>query len=293
MLICRVTRIALASLAFSPVCGEADSAPVTTRTDAAGLLLQQWFDDGLAAGHEGDFYDNRDGGHSRLDLSKYPQLLPLSYSSEEVEKGKNYGLPDNIRSVTVLGNASLAGSAESGASIPRLYYRDREGVNFLMGQYLGNQLYVYPEHEDHDPSGEGKRGWGDLYPLNSPCLVISQGSSFSDLPFLDAFAMTLASFKPDVKKALRDQRLICPVVQQIFRTSLKPVETEEDYLSGIAHPSVFPAEWIDEMEMMRRAQEMTRETLPPVLLLELVEESPVMRPGIDFFEEPGRDSESL
>jgi len=266
---------------------------VTTRTDAVGQLLNQWYTEGLAAGHEGDFYDNRDGGHSRLDLSKYPQLQALTYSPSEVESGANFGPAKQVRPEVILGNASLSGPAVSGVSIPRLYFGSPEGVKFLTSQYLGNQLYVYPEHQDHDPAGEVEKGWGDLYPLNSPCLLISQGSSYSDLPILEAIAATIASFKPEVKKELKDQKLLFPVIQYILRNCLKTVKGPEDYLSGVAHPTVFRAEVIDEEKMVRAAQSMTRDTLPPLLLLEVAEESPSPRPGVDFFEGQGCDSESL
>lgn len=271
----------------------AEPSPVTTRTDAAGKLLNQWFAEGLAAGHEGDFYDNRDGGHSRLDLSKYPQLQALNYSPAEVKSGANFGPASEMRPVVVLGNASLSGPAVSGVSIPRLFFGSQDGLKFLTSQYFGNQLYVYPEHQDHDPAGEVDKGWGDLYPLNSPCLAISQGSSYSDQPFLDAFVMTMGSFNPAVKKELTDQKLLFPVIQYILRTSLTTVKSAEDYLSGAAHPTVFRAEWINEEKMMRAAQAMTRDTLPPILLLEVAGESAAPRPGVDFFEGPGRESESL
>jgi len=275
------------------VSGSAAPPLITTRTDPVGKLLNHWYTEGLAAGHEGDFYDNRDGGHSQLDLSKYPQLQALSYSPSDLESGANFGPAKQVHPVVILGNASLSGPAVSGVSIPRMYFGSPEGVKFLTGQYLGNQLYVYPEHQDHDPVGEAEKGWGDLYPLNSPCLVISQGSSYSDQPFLDAIATTMASFKPEVKKELKEQKLLFPVIQYILRASLKTVKRPEDFLSGVAHPTVFRAEWIDEEKMVRAAQAMTRETLPPLLLLEVSEESAPPRPGVDFFEGPEREFESL
>ncbi len=271
----------------------ADSTPATTRSDQAGLLLNHWVSEGLAAGHEGDFYDNRDGGHSRLDLSKYPRLQALGYALSDLESGANFGPAKQLYPGVVFGNASLSGPAVSGVSIPRLYFGNADGVKFLTSQYLGNQLYVYPEHQDHDPVAGQEKGWGDLYPLNSPCLIVSQGSSYSDQPFLNAIAMTMASFKPEVKRELREQKLLSPVIQYLLRSSLKTVIRPEDYLSAAAHPSVFRAEWIDEEKMMRAAQAMTRDTLPPLLLLEVAEESAPPRPGVEFFEAAGRESESL
>lgn len=265
----------------------------TTRTDAAGVLLREWFAAGTAAGHAGDYYDNRDGGHSALDLATFPQLRALPYLESQREQKKDYGPPGEIRPETVIGNASLSGPAVGGASIPRLLYSTREGLGFLSAQYLANQLYVFPEHEDHDHWISPGIGWGDLYAVNSPYLLISQGSSGSDLPILRAVAMTLASFKPEVKDQLRRQKLLMPVVQQILRSSLKTLENREDYLTASAHPSAFSADLIDEEKMMRAAQAMTLQTLPPLFQLELVRESPAPKSGVNFFEGPGRESESL
>jgi hypothetical protein len=294
-----IRRIALVALAFAMAdapswAGPSNAPPPpTTRTDPNGLLLNQWFSEGTAAGHAGDYYDNRDGGHSRLDLAKYPQLRPLPYLDSQRVGKKDYGPPREIRTETVFGNASLSGSALGGASIPRMMASTREGLGFLAGQYLANQLYVFPEHQDHDPAGEGLSGYGDLYAVNPPYLVISQGSSGSDQPFLDAIAMTMASFNPEVKEMLRKEKLLMPVVQQILRTSLKPLKQREDYLTALAHPTAFPAEWLDEERMMRAAQSLTPLTLPPMLQLEVMREPAPPRPGIDFFEGPAKESESL
>ncbi len=284
---------AAAGLLLALPCPGQEAPPATTRTDPQGRLLNEWFAAGTAAGHRGDYYDNRDGGHSALDLSRYPQLRPLPYTEGQREAKKNHGPAQEIRPETVIGNASLSGPALGGASIPRLVASSREGLAFLARQYLANQIYVYPEHQDHDPAGQGASGHGDLYAVNSPYVVISQGSSGSDLPFLDAIAMTMACFTPEVKERLRRQKGLMPVVQQILRSSLKTVGQREDYLTALAHPSAFAAAWLDEERMMRAARAMTPQTLPPVFHLELVRESDPPRPGIDFFEAPGRESESL
>ena len=276
--------------------GEGEKAAtgvVTTRADAAGVLLKGWFEEGSAAGHSGDFYDNRDGGHSRLDLSRYPQLTALSYTDAQIQAKANHGPAREIRPETVIGNASLSGPAVGGASIPRLLYSTREGMAFLNGQYRGNQIYIYPEHQDHDPAGEGSSGHGDLFSVNTPALIISQGSSGSDQPFLDALAMTLASFRPEVKELLRSQKLLGPVTQQILRSSLRTVVRREDYLTVAAHPSAFSAEWLDEEKMMRAARALTPDTFPPVFHLEVVREQAPPRAGIDYFEAPGQEREAL
>ncbi len=268
-----------------------DPESVTSREDAVGLLLREWFTADSAAGNRGDYYDNRDGAHSPLDLSRYPQLQPLPYTDQQREEKLDFGPAQMLRPETVVGNASLSGTAVGGASIPRLVTSSRESLGFLTRQYLGNQLYVYPEHQDHDPAAEG--GHGDLYATNTPYLIVSQGSSRSDLPFVEAVASTLAAMPPEVKESLRRQRLLMPVVQQILRSSLSTVKEREDYLGAGAHPSAFSTEWLDEERMVRAAQALTPQNLPPVFHLSVVHERPAPRVGIDFFESAGRESESL
>ncbi len=41
-------------------------------------LVNRWFSRGTAAGNIGDFYDNRDGGHSYLKVKMYPQLSVIT-----------------------------------------------------------------------------------------------------------------------------------------------------------------------------------------------------------------------
>ena len=48
--------------------------PVCTGTGKACDLLNEWFGRGKAAGNIGDWYDNRDRGHSRIRTGNYPQL---------------------------------------------------------------------------------------------------------------------------------------------------------------------------------------------------------------------------
>ena len=46
-------------------------------------LLNRWHRQGKIAGNIGDWYDNRDGGHSPLRVKKYPQLSVVTYTEDE------------------------------------------------------------------------------------------------------------------------------------------------------------------------------------------------------------------
>ena len=51
--------------------------PIAAVGGKVGELLSQWWKEGTASGNAGDFYDNRDGDHSPLDLARYPQLSAI------------------------------------------------------------------------------------------------------------------------------------------------------------------------------------------------------------------------
>ncbi len=162
----------------------------------------------------------------------------------------------------------------------------------LNQQYLSNNLAIYPEHLDHDPGANGVGGYGDLYPANSASIIITQGSSFTDMPFVNAALTTIAAFDPDLLTELIRKRLLMTTVQAVMRQSLKTVKSEADYLTSKAHPVVFDGANLDEEKMVIAAHSMTRPAVPPVVLIRAVSESDA-KPGRDFFEKPAITSERL
>lgn len=262
--------------------GSVVAQPVTARTDDVARLLNDWFAKGTAAGLQAITYENRDGQHSPLNTGQYPQL--------QVFKGaeNDKGAATQIRTQTTLGNCSMASGATQLGCLPRLYMMDPGGNRFLAQQYLSNNLFIYPEHQDYDigANGAGGGGYGDLLPLNTPCLLISQGSSFTDQPFLQALLSTTAAFPPETQKILIEKRLLMPTLQSIFRRSNKVVQTAEDYFTGKAHPPVFDGAQIDEAKMVNIAHEMTPAKVPPIVLLRVIEETK-LEAGKNFFELPG------
>jgi hypothetical protein len=266
-----------------------DTAP-TTLGDAAGKLVNEWWKEGAAAGHHGDLYDNRDGDHSDVSAKLFPQLARIEYADEAKKLRLHWGLPQRIvQPGVVLGNASVALTAGPfWRSMPRLAVSDARGVALLYEQYANNQLYVYPCHVDHKPGRDGKDGdqpggHGDVYFANTPYLIASQGSSGSDQVFLQAVALTMAALRPEVKQFLVEQKALSPTLQMIFRRSNKLVAKEEDYFTGRAHPPVFRGEDIRREEMVRMAHELSRDRLPPLVRLKVIEEDKPVQ-GRDFFD---------
>ncbi len=245
-----------------------DRGRVTAKGDDAPeiRLLAALRRGGLAAGHRGDLYDNRDRGHSRLDAARFPQLDMIYYTEAARAINLDYGLNDRILfNATVFGNSSTAMvNPALERSQSRLAMTTPGAAMRLFRQYAANQIYIYPEHRDHDPER------GDLYPAALPYLLTSQGSSGSDSPLLHAVALILAALRPDVKDLLREHNLIAPTIQMLFRRAL--AGDDVDYLSGAAHPSAFDGSKIDFERIVRLANALSRDSVPPMARFTVLKE---------------------
>mgnify|MGYP002632052687 CR=1 FL=1 len=263
---------------------------IATGTDESSTLLQQWHKQDSAAGHVGVLYDNHDNDHSVLDLKLYPQLARTRYSPPARQHNVHNGLQCLLHfNEIVLGNSSTAiVSGPFWRSQPRLAYCDRRLTAILATQYFGNHVYFYPEHRDYDPGTNGAGGYGDVYPANTPYVVISQGSSGSDRVFMDAFAATLAAFRIEARSMLERKAALMPCLQMIFRLCNRQVRTPADYLTGIAHPPVFLGDQVNKLKMVKMAHDLRPESLPPVAIVEVIEEDQ-FQVGTDYFESGPRE----
>jgi hypothetical protein len=229
-------------------------------------LLRRLDAEQRAQGFAGILYDNRDRGHSALPSRLFPRLTRLAYSFELVSDGLDYGLAGGLLlSPVVFGNSSTAiTNGPAPRSLPRYAMTSPGGPRAQTSLYVGNDLYVYPEHRDYDDV--------DRYPANWPYMLISQGSSGSDQPFLEAIALTLAAFPPETFALMQEKGLVAPTLQMIFRRSLAPVTAPDDYLSGVAHPVVFDATLLRPDLMVATAAAMRPEDVPPLVLLSVEKE---------------------
>ena len=278
-------KLAILMLAVTVAFAEtkAQEPPITTVPGPTGDLLRKWWVEKTAAGNTGDWYDNRDEAHSDLDTKPYPQLSRFLYTPEDKKARANWAAARVIRPPVTFGNSSTSAPPTLGGSNPRQYYGSPKGISFLFEQYTKNNLYIYPEHKDYDPGQNGANdGYGDLYPTNTPYLLISQGSSYTDQPFMKAIPLTLAAFQPEVKKKLIETGLLMPTIQQIFRQSNKHLKSPEDYLTGKAHPPVFEGSGVDEEAMVKAAHALKIEEIAPFVSLKVVSEV-VPEKGKDYF----------
>ena len=266
--------------------------PITTDGGKVGMLLKQWWKDGTAAGNAGDVYDNRDGDHSPLDLGRYPQLTPIKYSPADIKLRKHWVPVRAVLPHVNFGNSSTSAPAHLGGSNPRSYYVSQAGLSLLYDQCTKNNLYIYPEHRDHDPGHNGvffpatgprDEGYGDMYPTNTPYLIISQGSSGSDQPYMRMMPHVLAAFRPEVKKKLTETGTLMPTIQMLFRSTNKHLKDPKEYLTGKAHPSVFEGSWLDELAMVEKAHALELNALPPMVQMRELEGDKAVN-GLDYID---------
>lgn len=227
--------------------------------------------EGAAAGNAGDFYENRDNGHSTLDPALLPGLTHVAFDAEASRLGLDRGVKgDHLFGGPTIGNSSTAVTkGPRWRSMARLALTTPGGAACLHRQYRRNQLFVYPEHKDHDPF------YGDVFPAQTPYLLVAQGSSWSDRPMLIGLGMALAAFRPEVKALLIRRGLIAPTLQMLVRRCMEGIGSDEAYLSPRAHPAAFDAERLDFEAMVDAAQALKPGEVPPPATLRLISE---MRP---------------
>ena len=149
----------------------------------------------------------------------HPQLAHVVYGPAARAADLDYGLADRLLfDGPTLGNSSTAITAGAALALAAARGADRARRHRpapALAERGANQLYVYPAHRDWTPER------GDLFPANTPYLLVSRGSSGSDRPFLEALALILAAFRPDTKARLVEEGLVVPTVQMVFRRSLQ------------------------------------------------------------------------
>jgi hypothetical protein len=240
--------------------------------------LQQWLSEGTASGNFGDLYLNRDNGHSALTYTNFPGLTPLVYGAEAKAKQVNIGLPNGSFGYPVIGNASIAITAGPfWRSMPRAIQTDPFQAAITLQWMLSNQCWLYPAHRDYTVET------GDLYPANMPYYIISKGSSFTDIPFMEAVVATCAAFRPETKQALLSKSLLVPTVQMILRATQKNLKTPEDYLTGLAHPIVFDAANLNVEAMVKMAHDLTPQTIPLPVVIRTIKDAETQS-GVDYFD---------
>lgn len=256
---------------FAPILARRE---VTTREGPVWTALRRRVARGEAAGLAGILYDNRDEGHSTLKAEDWPQLAFTRYGEAAHAAGLHRGVNRFFRfGAPVIGNASVAITTGLWRSMPRLAMTSPGGATALYRLFSANHLYVFPEHNDHDP--EAENGRGDMLPANQPYVLISQGSSYSDKPLIEAALAIVASLRPETRAKAEAEGLLPATVQMVIRQGLTGVEGRDDYLGPMAHPSVIPAERIDLSRMLEISADLPADGLAPIPYLSVA--APLVR----------------
>jgi len=259
-------------------------APAAAYTGPAAATLAPWLADDTASGFAGLFYVNRDNGHSTLALTNFPGLTPIVYDAEARRAGAGETMPNGFFRLDdafppVLGNCAMAVTHPAyWRSLPRAMLTDSRGTIFAFRLFMANQLFFYPEHNDFDVDGKG-----DLYPANTPYYLISQGSSWSERPFLEAACAATGALRPDTRAKLIKDGLLAPTLQMLLRSTQKSLAAPTDYLTGLAHPAVFDGANLDPDAWVKKAHALTPETIPPLLALRTIRDE-MATPGRDYFD---------
>lgn len=217
-------------------------------------------------GNAGDLYMNRDGGHSKLKLEEFPGLTDVKLDEEGTRRYRHWGIANMILNLPTFGNSSTAEQGKFWRSMPRRIMTDCRWLMPTMAKmYTSNQFYVYPSAGDTPPVGTN----GDVFASIAPYWLTTAGRSWSDLPYLKAALEVSRSLDPAVKKEIVKRGLLVPTIQTIIRKSLKGITTEADYLTCEAHPTAFPPDGIDLERLVKNAEKMTVEKIPPLAKIKL------------------------
>lgn len=233
--------------------------------------ISKWLVEGTASGNAGDLYFNRDrdpapngAPHSMLAFSKFPLSVSLRMEEKAHARGFDRNIPNMMLPGPVFGNASLAMThGPLRRSLPRMVLTNPAEAQRMQSLYLSNQFWVFPAHKDYSSQlGD------DRFSSVSPAFLVSEGSSWSDLPFLEAAMAASAAMKPDVKSYILKHRLMGPVMQRLIRRSL--VASEDEYLTPAAHPTAFSRSALNAAKVVDLAHSMTVADVSPVPLFSLM-----------------------
>ncbi len=246
-------------------------------TDDTAGALRRLYATGRAAGLAGVLYDNRDSGHSIFSRTRFPQLARTRYDDAFTAQGLHHGVAGRvIFPMPVVGNSSTALTRGPLArSLGRLALADQAAALRSYRLFAANHLYVYPEHRDYDPET------GDRLLAHTPYFLLSQGSSYSDKPIIDAALSIIAALPPDTRAEAEASGRLPATVLAVMRRTLVGVNSAADYLSPVAHPPVIEARRLRPAAAVSYASSLSPDRLPPLVTL-AVERDFTARPGVDY-----------
>ena len=230
-------------------------------------IVRKYLADGTGAGNAGDLYVNRDRGHSRTVFTDFPHLTDIRFAAGARPFNVDVNHPN-----TYFGGHAVFGNISRGIT-SGYFWRSMARASFtepgLAARmdllYRSNQFWVLPCVNDY-----GKPELGDIFPANAPFQLVSQGASWSDLPFMQAALSASASFRPQTKQAILKRRLMGPTMQWLLRRTQIGVKSEADYLGPDAHPSAFSAKRLNAVALVEKAHALQPADIPPAVSLQMI-----------------------
>ena len=231
-----------------------------------------------AGGNTGDLYMNRDAGHAPLDLTVFPGLTSIRLDSAGRERGRDLNAPNIHFPYPVFGNCSRAFAHPTfWRSLPRaMLTTDWAQLRRMERFYLSNQVWVFPSNADTPPVGTN----GDVFASIAPYWLTTAGRSYSDLPYLRAALEASRAFSSETKHELVKRGLLAPTIQTLLRKSLKGVQTEDDYLKPIAHPTALPPAGVDVQRLAGLAADLKTAAIPPLAKITMMAQPPKNAPPL-------------
>ncbi len=173
---------------------------------------------GQAAGYGGLAYHDMDNGHA---VAGTGGMTGLETKINQAYVGTDPWHSDAAR--IVIANQSQAYNfADGWMSMPR-----NGNLTQITNLWEQSKLFVWPEHRDH--------GRQDYYAWQTPALVLSQGSSGSELDEVLKLLHILAAMPSAVRTTLHQERLLMPTLAMLHRRAR--VTTDLDYLTPAPHAS--------------------------------------------------------
>lgn len=210
------TEVATASVAIDRRAYAVEACATGAPTDCVAALVAT----GAAAGYAGLSYHDMDNGHAALDVSAMPGI---ESQINQVFAGGDPWHTDPAR--ILVGNQSEAFNFPDGwMSIPR-----NGSLALIDSLWEQSKLFLWPEHRDH--------GYVDYYPWQTPTLVLSQGSSGTELDETAKLLAILAALPADVRAALHQDHALMATVTMLHRRAR--VASDLAYLDPAAQPPAF------------------------------------------------------
>ena len=208
------------------------------------------------------FYDNRDGEHSLARVGNVPNLYSVRWAEEALAVGASIGWPNALFLCGGLGFAPCLANCAMAQEHPIFWRSLPRSLVTLDFAQLPNQvrlfelgtLAFYPAHRDFTSTA-------DWLTANTPYWVASQGSSWSERPFLETAAWVIASLPPSERNALIRRRQLSAAVQMILRASMGG-----GYLEPRNHRAAFAANSVRRGTALTLAQRFRADDFPSISL---------------------------